>query len=247
MPLALRHAGTLHCAGRGAGRRNRRSARRRYPPANLDARTPAQGIYRGRSRIPALSRRTRNVTGGELIYLVWNDLVGLSRTRGVPVAEYEHRKAHGLGWALAGQATAPFEGVAENPWGPMDEVRQTPDDETRRRVVLRPEHPSLHLVFCDSLNPDGSPWECRTRSFGARCRGPSARPGAFRRRRTNMFRGIPAPPRARRTPCGGAPRNGTARHDGSPRPQAAAREARRGGLSRRRHGRRHAGGPLLSR
>ena len=27
----------------------------------------------------------------------------------------------------------------------MDEVRQTPDDETRRRVVLRPEHPPLHL------------------------------------------------------------------------------------------------------
>ena len=102
---------------------------------------------------------------GELIYLVWNDLVGLSRTRGVPIAEYERRKAHGLGWALAGQAMTPFEDIAENPWGPMDEVRQVPDDETRRRVVLRPEHPALHLVFCDSLNPDGSPWECCTRSF----------------------------------------------------------------------------------
>ena len=102
---------------------------------------------------------------GELIFLVWNDLVGLSRTRGVPIAEYERRKAHGLGWALAGQAMTPFEDIAENPWGPMDEVRQTPDDETRRRVVLRPEHPPLHLVLCDSLNPDGSPWECCTRSF----------------------------------------------------------------------------------
>ena len=102
---------------------------------------------------------------GELIFLVWNDLVGLSRTRGVPVAEYERRRDKGLGWALAGQAMTPFEDIADNPWGPMDEVRQTPDDETRRRVVLGPGHPPLHLVLCDSLNPDGSPWECCTRSF----------------------------------------------------------------------------------
>ena len=105
------------------------------------------------------------MTSGELIFLVWNDLVGLSRTRGVPVGEYERRKAHGLGWALAGQAMTPFEDIAENPWGPMDEVRQIPDDATRRRLVLRPEHPPLHLVLCDSVNPDGSPWECCTRSF----------------------------------------------------------------------------------
>ena len=54
---------------------------------------------------------------GELIFLVWNDLVGLSRTRGVPIAEYERRKAHGLGWALAGQAMTPFEDIAEKPVG----------------------------------------------------------------------------------------------------------------------------------
>ena len=105
------------------------------------------------------------MTPGELIYLVWNDLVGLSRTRGVPAAEYERRKTHGLGWALAGQSMTPFEDLAENPWGPMDEVQQIPDDATRRRLVLRPEHPPLHLVLCDSLNPDGSAWECCTRSF----------------------------------------------------------------------------------
>ena len=105
------------------------------------------------------------MTGGELIFLVWNDLVGVSRTRGVPAAEYERRRDHGLGWALAGQAMTPFEDIADNPWGPMDEVRQVPDDETRRRLVLRPEHPPLHLVLCDSLNADGSPWECCTRSY----------------------------------------------------------------------------------
>ena len=40
---------------------------------------------------------------GELIFLVWNDLVGLSRTRGVPIAEYERRKAHGLGGRWQGR------------------------------------------------------------------------------------------------------------------------------------------------
>ena len=105
------------------------------------------------------------MTSGELIFLVWNDLVGLSRTRGVPAGEYERRKEHGLGWALAGQAMTPFEDIAANPWGPMYEVRQIPDEDTRRRIELRPEHPPLHLVLCDSLNLDGSPWECCTRSF----------------------------------------------------------------------------------
>ena len=105
------------------------------------------------------------MASGELIWLVWNDLVGLSRTRGVPVAEYERRRTHGLGWALAGQALTPFEDIADNPWGSMGEVRQTPVDDTRIRVALRPDHPALHLVLCNSLQPDGSPWECCTRSF----------------------------------------------------------------------------------
>ena len=108
------------------------------------------------------------MASGELIFLIWSDFVGISRTRGVPVGEYERRRAHGLGWAMAGQALTPFEDIADNPWGSMGEVRQTPDEGTRRRVGLRPEHPALHLVLCDSLNPDGSPWECCGRSFLAR-------------------------------------------------------------------------------
>ena len=55
-----------------------------------------------RSRDPAAYKGTENVTPGELIYLVWNDLVGLSRTRGVPAAEYERRKDHRP--ALRGQS-----------------------------------------------------------------------------------------------------------------------------------------------
>ena len=105
------------------------------------------------------------MTNGELVLLVWNDLVGLSRTRGVPVEHYEARRRHGLGWALAGQSLTPFEDIAPNPWGPMDEVRQVPDDATRRRIVLGEDRPAFHLALCNSLHADGTPWECCTRSF----------------------------------------------------------------------------------
>ena len=54
---------------------------------------------------------------GELIFLVWNDLVGLSRTRGVPIAEYERRKAHGLGWALGGAGDDSVRGHCREPVG----------------------------------------------------------------------------------------------------------------------------------
>jgi len=102
---------------------------------------------------------------GEIAYLVWNDLVGLSRTRGVPAADLPKRRNKGLGWALAGQSLTPFEDIAPNPWGPMSEVRQTPDLDAQMRVVLKPDVPALNMVMCDTLNTDGSPWECCTRSF----------------------------------------------------------------------------------
>ncbi len=105
------------------------------------------------------------MANGELVLLVWNDLVGLSRTRGVPLEQYERRRRHGLGWALAGQSLTPFEDIAPNPWGPMDEVRQVPDEATRRRIVVKQDHPAFHVALCNSLHADGTPWGCCTRSF----------------------------------------------------------------------------------
>ncbi len=103
--------------------------------------------------------------GGNLIYLVWNDFVGLSRTRGMVRENYEFNKARGLGWALAGQSLTPFEDIAPNPWGPMDEVRQTPDPDTEVNIKITDGAPALSMVLCDSRHPDGTPWECCTRSL----------------------------------------------------------------------------------
>jgi glutamine synthetase len=102
---------------------------------------------------------------GDIVYLAWNDLVGLTRVRGVPFNEIKRRMEYGLGWAVAGQALTPFEDIAPNPWGPMLEVRQTPVPDTETRVDIWPDAAALHFFLCDSLMPDGSTWECCTRGF----------------------------------------------------------------------------------
>jgi glutamine synthetase len=100
-----------------------------------------------------------------LIYLLWSDLVGMSRARGVPLADYERRLESGLGWANAGQAMTPFEHLADNPWGPMEEVRQIPDPETRFELPAEGEHPALRAVICDSRPAPGEPWGACVRQF----------------------------------------------------------------------------------
>jgi glutamine synthetase len=102
---------------------------------------------------------------GEVIYLAWNDFVGVTRVRGVPAGEIARRMAYGLGWAVAGQALTPFEDIAPNPWGPMLEVRQTPVPETEVRVDIWPDAAPLHFFMCDSKVADGSNWECCTRGY----------------------------------------------------------------------------------
>ena len=93
---------------------------------------------------------------GEVIYLAWSDMVGVTRVRGVPAGEISRRMAYGLGWAVAGQALTPFEDIAPNPWGPMLEVRQTPAPDTEVRVDIWPDAPPLHFFMCDSKVADGS-------------------------------------------------------------------------------------------
>jgi glutamine synthetase len=102
---------------------------------------------------------------GDVAYLAWSDYVGMLRCRGVPLSELKSRMANGLGWAVAGQALTPFDDIAPNPWGPMLEVRQVPVPETETRLAVRADTPPLHFFLCNSLLPDGSPWDCCTRNF----------------------------------------------------------------------------------
>lgn len=102
---------------------------------------------------------------GDIVYLAWNDYVGITRCRGVPEGDVEKRLAYGLGWAVAGQALTPFEDIAPNPWGPMLEVRQTPVPETATHIDIWPDAPAFRFYLCDSKVADGSNWDCCTRGF----------------------------------------------------------------------------------
>ena len=75
----------------------------------------------------------------DVAYLCWSDYAGMTRCRGVPAKELAGRFAKGLGWAVAGQALTPFDDIADNVWGPMMEVRQTPQPETQVRLDLWPD------------------------------------------------------------------------------------------------------------
>ena len=102
---------------------------------------------------------------GEIALLAWNDYVGMTRCRSVPAEAIHDRMQAGLGWAVAGQAMTPFGDIAPNPWGPTTEVRQIPVADSLVRIDMWADAPPLHMYLCDSKNPDGSDWDCCTRSF----------------------------------------------------------------------------------
>ena len=100
-----------------------------------------------------------------IVMLAWSDYVGITRCRAVPARQFAQRLESGLGWAVAGQALTPFADLAPNPWGPMLEVRQVPDQSSRVTVDIWPDVPALDFVMCDSRTPDGELWDCCARGF----------------------------------------------------------------------------------
>ncbi len=117
-----------------------------------------------RSTAATTAKRLSTRDAGEIVLLVWTDYVGITRCRGVPLAQFKDRHVAGLGWAAAGQALTPFEDIAPNPWGPMTEVRQTPVLSTETRVAIWDGAPPFHFALCDSLLA-GKSWECCVRGL----------------------------------------------------------------------------------
>ena len=100
-----------------------------------------------------------------LMYLLWSDLVGVTRTRGVPLKNFNDHIETGLGWACAGQALTPFQNIVENPWGPMDEVRQIPDLASKFIIPASHENRAIHAVICNSQLSPEKEWDVCVRSF----------------------------------------------------------------------------------
>lgn len=100
-----------------------------------------------------------------ITYLLWSDLVGITRTRGVPSADLAARQEAGLGWACAGQALTAFDSIVENPWGPMDEARQIPDMATLFSYESAVTGEVWSAVICDSKKGVDEDWDCCPRTF----------------------------------------------------------------------------------
>ena len=100
----------------------------------------------------------------ELILLAWNDLVGITRGRGIPLSAFAERKKLGINWAMAGHALTPFEDIADNPWGALMEAQMLPDPSTRVRVEVAKGYPPLSFVLCDGYNLDGTVWDSPARA-----------------------------------------------------------------------------------
>jgi glutamine synthetase len=96
--------------------------------------------------------------------LGWNDLCGLTRTRAVPLAALDRLRMRGLGWAAAGTALTPFGGIADNAWGPMEEVRHVPVD-AAADLPADGDWPPFHLVLTEAQARDGSPSDTCPRQF----------------------------------------------------------------------------------
>jgi glutamine synthetase len=103
--------------------------------------------------------------GEELVFFGCPDIAGLTRGRGFPLADLEERKTKGIGWVPVAQGLTPFSTLAPNPWGPMGDIWLVPDLSACARFDLWPDQAPFHLMVCDAVNPDGSPWEACLRNF----------------------------------------------------------------------------------
>lgn len=101
----------------------------------------------------------------DLAMLAWCDLGAILRTRAIPLDQLATKRRHGVGWAAAGMAMTPFDGIVENPWGPMEEVRQVPVPGASITVPARDGAPALHLYLTRTLAHDGAPGDCCPRNF----------------------------------------------------------------------------------
>ena len=102
---------------------------------------------------------------GDLALLAWCDLGAIMRTRPVVLDQLESKRRFGLGWAAAGCAMTPFDGIVANPWGSVDEVRQVPVDGASVIVAATAQAPALHLHLTRMLDSSGERADACPRNF----------------------------------------------------------------------------------
>jgi glutamine synthetase len=114
------------------------------------------------------------VSSTELVALVCCDLGGVVRGRSLLAGELEETLRTGVGWVPANFSLTPHGPLAERtPFDSTGDLRLLPDPATHVRVEAQDSGSALpdtganalELVLCDTVETDGTPWECCPRRF----------------------------------------------------------------------------------
>jgi glutamine synthetase len=105
------------------------------------------------------------MSAGDLAILAWCDLGAILRTRPILLDHLEAKRQFGVGFAAAGTAITPFDGIVANPWGPLDEVRQVPVEGASAVVPEDNGVPAMHLHLTRTLDASGAPADSCPRNF----------------------------------------------------------------------------------
>ncbi len=101
------------------------------------------------------------MTHDRLAFIATNDLVALTRGRGLPSADVS--MTSGVGWVPADLAINSFGHLIEpNPFGALGDLRLIPDPESKCAFPV--PGGDIDFYLADQTLPDGSPWECCPRT-----------------------------------------------------------------------------------
>lgn len=102
----------------------------------------------------------------EIVSFLCTDLGGITRGRGLPLANLKSKLKVGVGWVPISQTITPFDQTpACDLWGSHDDRRLIPDPDTETRVDFGLGNSPLHFFLSDIRHLDGSPWDVCARTF----------------------------------------------------------------------------------
>jgi glutamine synthetase len=107
------------------------------------------------------------MSAGDLAILAWCDLGAMLRTRPVPLDRLVQHRRYGIGWAAAGTAMTPFDGIVANPFGPLEELRHVPVDGASIVVGATAAVPAMHLHLTRMIDAAGEPADICPRNLCA--------------------------------------------------------------------------------
>lgn len=103
----------------------------------------------------------------ELGFICTNDLVGITRGRGMQLVRLEQSLDTGCGWVPANLGIGAFGHIIEEGevFGSTGDLRLVPDPTSRTVFAGHGDNPAVTVVLADTVNTDGTPWSCCPRTF----------------------------------------------------------------------------------